>query len=775
MILEKQTEANILQEGESQESIGMSLDLDSAQVLMQMLSKNLYSDSIGSTIRECASNALDSHRRAGVDKPIIVSLNRNNHDNYEFSVEDFGIGLDAEDVVNIISKYGKSTKRNSNTELGMMGLGFKAPLAYTSSFYFVARKDGMERKYMMYEGEEVNSIDLLYEAPTDQPSGVKVIVPVNYYDRNDFVRKIKEQLAYFENVYFNVMDDSVSNDFVIHRSEHYQSSTLARDGNLHICLDNVYYPLDFSKIGIDRIYLPVGLRFSLNDGLFPTPNRESIRYTKEAKEIILNKIRVLIDHFITKYNETVADSDDIMAVMKYHSTNRRYVKIPGREGHNEFDLTDVAKYGSITIAAPKMSSLKKLNIERLVRNKEYILGEYDKKFELSGNRMSQVKNYWRTSINPVNMDNDVYYIYSDRISGAMKDYMKSIAPKRGSVYFIRKMKEFKLGSTKRGPANDYDKYIALLELYNYPRSEWRQIITEFQSVLSVFTSKFINLDEVVIPQAFLDSRKKQKGITINVGGTKVRRIKLEGEVVGRQLVDLERYVDGKNSKLISKIYSLADVHKYNKLVIYGTQADIATMDSLYGIINKNKVELAVFSERELKTLSTVDVHNLIPLTKFMEGKNKPFKRIVTAYLIDKLHTKFSRSFIRREKLGLISTDLYEKMARLNNYRNTHHCNGSDKLYTAMLEVAQTHNLFDMEIYHEYIEVKSVLERLPFIEAMADKIQSYDNDNSEIINAFRDLFKYHKHKIDWKHYNIALNEEPVVELTEDSVEELVENL
>jgi HSP90 family molecular chaperone len=36
-------------------------------------------------------------------------------------VEDFGIGLDADDVRNIISKYGKSTKRNSNTELGMMG------------------------------------------------------------------------------------------------------------------------------------------------------------------------------------------------------------------------------------------------------------------------------------------------------------------------------------------------------------------------------------------------------------------------------------------------------------------------------------------------------------------------------------------------------------------------------------------------------------------------------------------------------------------------------
>jgi HSP90 family molecular chaperone len=122
MILEKQTEAFVQQEGDTQESIGMSLDLDSAQVLMQMLSKNLYSDPIGSTIRECASNALDSHRRAGTDKPIVVSLGKNDESNYEFSVEDFGIGLDAEDVKNIISKYGKSTKRNSTTELGMMGL-----------------------------------------------------------------------------------------------------------------------------------------------------------------------------------------------------------------------------------------------------------------------------------------------------------------------------------------------------------------------------------------------------------------------------------------------------------------------------------------------------------------------------------------------------------------------------------------------------------------------------------------------------------------------------
>jgi hypothetical protein len=268
-----------------------------------MLSKNLYSDSIGSTVRECASNALDSHRRAGVDKPIVVSFGRNADDGYDFCVEDFGIGLDADDVRNIISKYGKSTKRNSNTELGMMGLGFKAPLAYSSSFYFVCRKDGMERKYMMYEGEDVNTIDLLYEAPTTEDNGVKIIVPVKWQDRRDFIDKIQIQLAYFESVYFNA--DEVKNDFLIHRNDIFQFSELAKDSKLHICLDNVYYPLDFEKLGIKPINIPVALRFSLSDGLFPTPNREAIRYTQESKKIITDKIASLADYMIDKYNESI--------------------------------------------------------------------------------------------------------------------------------------------------------------------------------------------------------------------------------------------------------------------------------------------------------------------------------------------------------------------------------------------------------------------------------------------------------------------------------------
>jgi hypothetical protein len=99
-------------------------------------------------------------------------------------------------------------------------LGFKAPLAYCSSFYFTCRKDGRERKYMMYEGEETNTIDLLNETVTDKSNGVKVTVPIKWSDKYDFHDKIKEQLAYFENVYFNV--DDIDNNFSIHRTKIFQ-------------------------------------------------------------------------------------------------------------------------------------------------------------------------------------------------------------------------------------------------------------------------------------------------------------------------------------------------------------------------------------------------------------------------------------------------------------------------------------------------------------------------------------------------------------------------
>lgn len=776
MILEKQTEATVLQDGQSQDSIGMSLDLDSAQVLMQMLSKNLYSDSIGSTIRECASNALDSHRRAGQTKPIVVSFKAGESQNMEFSVEDFGIGLDADDVKNIISKYGKSTKRNSNTELGMMGLGFKAPLAYSSSFYFVCRKDGMERKYMMYEGEDTNTIDLLYEKATKEANGVKVIVPVQYYDRNEFREKIREQLAYFQDVYFDC-GDLVDNNFSIFRNELFQFSQLASESNLHLCLDNVYYPIDFQKLGIDRINFPVALRFSLTDGLFPTPNRESIRYTKEGKDIILKRISQLADFFVDKYNESVKDTDDINALMDYYSNSDRYVTIL----KSKYNAGLLKEFATIKFNEPKLKGISILNMKLIHKNKEYILGEYDVKYRIERSKWRECKSYWDTTMDrysrsSYNAPKDIY-IFTERISGHKKDYLKSICPTgwNEQTIIVKKGKDFKLGAVRA--STDYKTYMDILGLRNIDKHLWRAAIKEFHSIVEMYKKDWKDLDALVVPQTFIDSKKK---IKVKIGATPgVRRQKLKGEITGKQASALERDVQGQNSKFVPTVYQLENAHKLPYLHVYGGQNDKDRLDHLYGAFNKciHNIKFIMFSERELANLEKIELHNWIKLDKFMKGINKPFKRIVTAHLIGKLKDKYKPVFSKSQHMEKISKDLFDKIELLDKYEvdyNPGYMSGDTEkiIFGTLLQIAEPNNLFDGEIYPIYQEVKTILDKFPFIKSVFDVMRTW-GDTDPLHQVVVDLLKYNKHKVNLDRYTVKLTEDKPLEeeLTEETIDEL----
>ena len=768
MILEKQKEAHILQQGESQDSIGMSLDLDSAQILMQMLSKNLYSDSIGSTIRECASNALDSHRRVGVDKPIVVSFSRNDSDNYEFSVEDFGIGLDADDVKNIISKYGKSTKRDSNTELGMMGLGFKAPLAYTSSFYFVCRKDGIERKYMMYEGEDVNTIDLLYEQSTTEGNGVKVIVPVKWQDRSDFVRKINEQLAYFENVYFNV--DGINNDFLIHRNDIFQFSELSKEEELHICLDNVYYPIDFIKLGIDRIKIPIGLKFSLTDGLFPTPNREALRYTQESKKVILDKIAKLADYMIEKYNDSITTSADIKTVFDYYANNNKTVNVIG---NGNWEIENLLRFSIVKIKEPKVDGIELLDLKLLHKHKDYILGEYESVYRLERDKIRENKNYYDKKISLSNI-NDKYYVFSGILGGNKRLYMKETLGSKSygspTYNFIKKKTEYELGNKL---STGMITYFEILQLALHPKAEWRQRITEFQSVQKMFTDKMKNLDLIDVPKSWLDARKtvRTKGMSSSrVDANGKRIIKLQGEAVGKIAVDLERYNDGRKCKFVPNTIKLEDVSKNKYLTVYTSHDNFIKLDPLYEIFAKQNIKFMTFSSREMNVLEKIEVHNLITYEKFMEGKNKPFKRVVTAHLIHQLTKKYSSAFSYKKNLNGQCTDLYKKLALLDNYQSSNYVYCSDQIAGTMLEVAEEYNLYDFEIYHIYKEVVAIFQKLPFLNTLLGYTGGYGT-STDVVKSIVDLMKYYKHKVDLSKYNLRIDEEIPSDLTEELISEL----
>jgi len=186
-------------------------------------------------------------------------------------------------------------------------------------------------------------------------------------------------------------------------------------------------------------------------------------------------------------------------------------------------------------------------------------------------------------------------------------------------------------------------------------------------------------------------------------------------------------------------------------------------------MGKQKMEVITFSARELKIVEQLDIHNLISYDKFMEGKTAPFKRIVTATLIDNLMSKYRYVFEKSQMFKHTSTDFYKKLEALADYKRANYVCANSDLNKAMLAVAEEHKLFDHNIYPEYLQMIDILNKLTFINPLA-KTMGYFNEDDQMVGVVTDLFKYYKHRVDFKHYNIKINDEV---LTEETIEDLVD--
>jgi hypothetical protein len=305
-----------------------------------------------------------------------------------------------------------------------------------------------------------------------------------------------------------------------------------------------------------------------------------------------------------------------------------------------------------------------------------------------------------------------------------------------------------------------DNYYQLLELSKIKKEHWREAIIEFQGIVNSMISGFKNLDDVVVPDSFIQSRKQ---ITGRVGVS--RREKLAGDIIVKEARQLERFVDGKNCKFVPDTWSLKDIPKKKTLIVYGHHDDSLDLDKLYSITcGKMNITIISLSTKEIKVLEALELNNVMSYSKFMEGKSKPFKKLVTAYLINKLILNQSYVFRKSDYLKSISTELADKMDLLERYRNTNYRDGSTEIYKAMIDLAEENKLFDYSIYHEYIRMKETLERLYFLNAIMGSLNFYSYNSGMspgVERAIVDLMKYHKFKVNLDHYT---------RLEEDKLEE-----
>jgi len=314
-----------------------------------ILSGGIYTYKIAAIIREICSNAYDSHVVANkADVPFEVTLPTEIHPYFE--VEDFGIGMDYNTIKEVFVNMFVSTKQESNDEIGTHGLGSKSPITYTDAYNIRTRKNGIERNYTCYRGEDRTPLlNMLSEEPTSECDGVKISVPVvNREDFEVFRRDAEFILSFFQTrpiVYpsldFKYTEDQINflltNGYMI--SEDRVSSTLYSTSKFYVVMGAVCYPVamgDFRDESWYSVYynsmhgtsvfinVPIGF---LTAGEIPV-SRESLSYETETFTKLSQKfessLKTYRNNIEEEINQFSSDSKAIIHIAnKYKDRSRK--------------------------------------------------------------------------------------------------------------------------------------------------------------------------------------------------------------------------------------------------------------------------------------------------------------------------------------------------------------------------------------------------------------------------------------------------------------------
>lgn len=265
------------------ERVAMSIDTSALAHIMSVLT-DLYSDPELAVLREYATNALDAHIEAGETRPIEVTLPTSLSPFVR--IRDYGNGLDAEDIRNVFSRYGTSTKRDSDDVVGMLGLGCKSALSYADQFTFTGVKDGVRTEVLVSRDEDGSgTMSIVDESPSDDPSGTEIVVPAK--SANGFERKASELFRFWTEGTVLVNGEAPERVGGVWLSDSFLLST-ETDTDI-VVMGNVPYPVPDEydsrrKYGYGVRHRTI--RFVDIGTVSFTPSREALQLTKRTKAFL---------------------------------------------------------------------------------------------------------------------------------------------------------------------------------------------------------------------------------------------------------------------------------------------------------------------------------------------------------------------------------------------------------------------------------------------------------------------------------------------------------
>lgn len=290
----------------SDDRVEMTFDENSIAFLMSILT-DLYSDPAMAVVREYAANARDSHIAAGQTRPIEVEAPTDLRK--MLVIRDFGVGMSVDQVLHEFSKFGYSTKRDTDDQVGMLGLGCKSALSYTSQFTLRCRKDGVEATVLVTRNPNgAGAVQIVDTCATDECNGVEVRIPVK--DSGHMNYCIREFFQFWDSG--TVLVNGKEPDHVLTKPDSENLWVLDDDvwlikGELsksYIIMGHVAYPIATSKIiptmgGYNNWHIVARVPVGTVDF---TPSREELQFTKRTddtidtiKTFVLSTVRRLIE------------------------------------------------------------------------------------------------------------------------------------------------------------------------------------------------------------------------------------------------------------------------------------------------------------------------------------------------------------------------------------------------------------------------------------------------------------------------------------------------
>jgi hypothetical protein len=347
----------------------------------RVLLDDMYTDKPQSIVRELWTNALDSHTRAGVeDQPFHCTLP--SQFSPTFSVRDYGTSMTHDEVMHLYSTVFATSKDETNTETGCLGLGSKVVFAYSDSFTAIAYSGTEKRVYLAsLDNNAIPSITHLSTEPSGDPRGFEVTFPVQQHHTSEFQTAARRVALGFDvlpttpGVDLQVPEPTFSTEgFRI-----YKSSDLGYNKG-YVRQGPVVYPIPTDLLDKQR-----GNRLHYNFKFIIDVPLGTVDFaaSREALQLTENTSKVLLQ-LITEYHNRLAETalEDVKEASSFIIAAQRYgawteylpdldgVKVHGRElNRNTMRYLQVMANGPF----PKLFRLKTekaTSLERIDPNKK---------------------------------------------------------------------------------------------------------------------------------------------------------------------------------------------------------------------------------------------------------------------------------------------------------------------------------------------------------------------------------------------------------------------